>query len=726
MLKYLALLKSALPTHEMKSDIIAGITVSLILIPQSMAYAQLAGLPPYFGLYTSLIPPVLAAFFGSSNHLSTGPVAIASLMTAAALAPLATSESEYILLAGLLALLLGLVQITFGVLRLGVLVNLLSHPVVVGFTNAAAIIIATSQLPKIFGIVVESSEKHYETVIQVLETARHNTHLPTFLVATGTLFLMLLIRRISNRIPYILIALVAATCITWALDYHKTVEIPLSRIDAPTLTEKIETYNWLFGEKKDVLSTLSAVTSQKEAGMIANENTAHIESAITELNVAISRADEELSSLLNEITSYSLSYDDVQNLAVHPAQSNERWYISPPAALFDSGAIGLAGGGAIIGNIPQGLPKLTIPALSLEKIFSLLSTSVIIALIAFAEAIAVAQAIAAKTKQRIDTNKELIGQGVANVAAAFTQGYPVAGSFSRSAVNIQAGAKTKMSSAVTGFIVLLTLLFFTKLLYYIPQAALAAIIILAVSGLINPNKIRHIWNTSRHDALAAVLTFLSTLYFAPELEMGLAAGIVFSLIYYLYQNSRPKVSFLSVYKDGHLHDAKRFELAQCENTAVVRFEAPLFFANANILEQEILKEIINRPKIQQILIVGSAMVNVDATGEEKISELVDLLRENGKDVYFSALQAPVIDVFTKTGLLTKIGKSNVFTSATEAIEYLAHHTPNHTDEKHCPLLNYIHESSAQDRSRIHAVKDVMSNFYRIFGPKQLLKLRNRD
>lgn len=726
MAKYFALLKTMFFSRDIKSDVIAGVTVSLILIPQSMAYAQLAGLPPYYGLYASLIPPVLAALFGSSNHLSTGPVAIASLMTAAALAPLATSESEYLLLAGLLALLLGIVQMSFGFLRLGVLVNLLSHPVIVGFTNAAAIIIATSQLPKLFGITVGTSEKHYETVLEVLETARYETHLPTLIVATSTFFLMLLLRRVSNRLPYILIALVVATGTTWALDYHKTATVPLNSIQAPELIEKVTLYNWIYDEKQAIESTRAAVISQKETGLATHDDAVRIEGAILELDTAIIQADEQLALLLAEINSYRFSYDDVQQTALLSAGPDENWHITPPNTAFNIEAITLTGGGAIIGSIPQGLPKFTLPALSVTNIFSLFTTSVIIALIAFAEAIAVAQAIAAKTKQRIDANKELIGQGVANIAAAFTQGYPVAGSFSRSAVNIQAGAKTKLSSAVTSFIVLLTLLFFTGSLYHIPQAALAAIIILAVSGLINPNKIRHIWHTSRHDAFAAVLTFISTLYFAPELEVGLAIGIAFSLIFYLYQNSRPKVSFLSVYRDGHLHDAKRFELAQCENIAVVRFEAPLFFANANILEQEILKELISRPKIQQILIVGSAMVNVDATGEEKISELVDLLRENGKDVYFSALQTPVIDVFKKTGLLKKIGKKHLFISATEAIEYLAHHTPDHTDEEHCPLLNYIHEASVKDRSRIHAVKDIMSNFYRIFGPKQLLRLKNHD
>jgi len=690
-----------------------------------MAYAQLAGLPAYYGLYASLIPPVLAAFFGSSNHLSTGPVAIASLMTAAALAPIATSESEYLLLAGLLALLLGLVQITFGVLRLGILINLLSHPVVVGFTNAAAIIIATSQLPKLFGVAVESTGKHYEWVLNVLEVARHETYLPTLLVAAGSFFLMLILKKINNRIPYILIALVVSTVLTWAFDYHKSATVPLIAIETPELSEKIETYNWTLRERQAVETTLAAVTAQ-QADRSAVEDVTNIEQAIAELNTSIEQADEQISSLRSEIASYTLEYDSTEESAAAVTQTNTSWHITIPEGLFNTDAVQLVGGGEIIGSIPRGLPTFTMPTLSLDKIFALLVTSIIIALIAFAEAIAVAQAIAAKTKQRLDANKELIGQGVANIAAAFTQGYPVAGSFSRSAVNIQAGAKTKLSSAVTSFIVLLTLLFFTKLLYFVPQAALAAIIILAVSGLINPNKIRHIWHTSRHDAFAAILTFTATLYFAPELENGLAVGIGFSLIFYLYQNSRPKVSFLSIYKDGQLHDAERLELAQCDNIAVVRFEAPLFFANANILEQEILKELANRPKIQQILIVGSAIVNVDATGEEKISELVDILRENGKDVYFSALQSPVIDVFNKTGLLQKIGKKNIFTSATDAIEYLAHHTPNHTDGSHCPLLNYIHEHTEKDRSRIHVVKNVMSNFYRIFEPKQLLKLKRRD
>ncbi len=705
---------SQLKTPTFKSDFIAGVTVSLILIPQSMAYAQLAGLPPYYGLYASLLPPVIASLFGSSNHLSTGPVAIASLMTAAALAPIATSESEYILLAATLALILGLSQIVFGFLRLGALVNLLSHPVIVGFTNAAAIIIATSQLPKILGVSAGTAERHYETVVHVLKEATVSAHYPTIIMGVGTFLLMYLLKKVAPKLPYILIALITTTTISWVLQFQKTESIQVTQIASVTIQEQVKSYNSKYTQINDLKDSLVLIDQELERQDISPEEYTNALIIQSDISGLIQKHENELIELRKELARHRLSFDTHNGQYVSPPTSRNRWQLHIPLEPIHDANLQVVGGGAIVGAIPEGLPSLTLPKLSLATFLELIPIAAIISLIAFAEAISIAQAIAAKTKQRINANKELIGQGMGNVVAAFSQGYPVAGSFSRSAVNVQAGAQTKLSSVVTGSIVLITLLFFTKLLFYIPQAALAAIIILAVGGLIDFNKIRYIWRTSRADAFASSITFISTLFYAPELEMGLFIGVGFSLIYYLYQNTNPRVSTLSLYKDGQLHDTRQFGLARCENIAVLRFNAPLFFANANVLEDKIIRELAQNPKLTEVLLVGTSMSNIDATGEEKIHRLIDHLRENGKDIYFSALQKPVMDVFRKTNLVEKVGKDHMFVSVEDAVRYLVEHAAVHTDKDHCPLLKYVHEEHEGPAASRHAVQNVYHIFRKIF------------
>ena len=359
----LARLRELRDPGVMKADAIAGVSVALLLIPQSMAFAQLAGLPTQAGLYAALLPPVFAALFGSSRQLVTGPVSLISLMTFAAIAPLANGEMHTALrLAMLLALLVGLIQIGLGLLRLGVLVDFLSHPVVIGFTNAAVIIIATAQMGKLFGVSAPKGDWHFQTVWNTLQAIAHGVHWPTVLMAVFSFAVILGVRRWRPRLPAVLIAVALATLASWLTGYADL-------------------------------------------------------------------------------------------------------------------------GGRVIGAIPTGLPVPTVPPLDVNAAMTLMPSAVVIALLGYLETISIARALAARTRERISANQELFGQGAANLAAAFSGAYPVAGSFSRSAVNLDNGARTPFAAIIASAVVAATLLFLTPLLRPLPQATLAVVIIIAVAGL---------------------------------------------------------------------------------------------------------------------------------------------------------------------------------------------------------------------------------------------------
>jgi SulP family sulfate permease len=354
--------------ESFRSDLAAGITVSLVAIPQSLAYAQLAGVPAYYGLYAALVPSVVGALFGSSRQLSTGPVAMTSLLTAASVAPLAAHGSElfysYVIL---LALLSGVFQIAFGALRVGVLLNFLSHPVLMGFINAAALIIGLSQLPTLLGIPSRQSEHFLLDIWQVL-TNIDTMHEWSLGFGVSAIALLLAFKKFAPRLPGVL---TVVALLTWV--------------------------------------------------------------------------------------SYAIGFGDM--------------------------------GGRVVGAIPQGLPSVSVPPLDAHAAMELLPAAFVIALISFMEAMSSAKVIAIKTRQPWDENKELIGQGLAKVAAAFFHSMPVSGSFSRSALNLAADARTSLSSAIAAMFVLLTLLFFTPLLYHLPKPVLAAIIMMAVINLINPRTV---------------------------------------------------------------------------------------------------------------------------------------------------------------------------------------------------------------------------------------------
>ena len=533
----------------LKADLIAGLTVALILIPQSMAYAQLAGLPPYYGLYAAFLPGMVAAIFGSSRQLATGPVAVVSLLTASALEPIAGANPEaYLVYAVVLALFVGVFQLLLGLLKLGVLVNFLSHPVVIGFTNAAAIIIATSQISKIFGVTTERAEHHYETVWHVLEAAFDHTHFPTLAMGILSFAILILMRRFVPKIPNVLIAVSVTTLIAWFFD---------------------------FAEK----------------------------------------------------------------------------------------------GGAVVGEIPQGLPGLVIPDTTWSEVSGLIGTAVAIGLIGFMEAISIAKAMAGRTQQKLDPNQELVGQGLSNLVSGFFQGYAVSGSFSRSAVNINAGARTGFSSIVTGIVVGITLLWLTPLLYHLPQATLAAVIVMAVVKLVKIEPIKYAWKVQKQDGVVAVVTFVLTLVLAPHLENGIIIGVLLSLGLFLHRTMRPRIAILSRHPDGSLRGAKINKLQTCPHISVMRFDMSLYFANTGYFEDAILDQAADDPRIRYIVIDAESINGIDATGEEMLHKMATSLDESGVELLFARTKLQVRAVLTRTGFVDQLGEDHFFRTNAEAIQY---------------------------------------------------------
>ncbi len=718
-----------LTVDTVRRDFISGVTVALVLVPQSMAYAQLAGLPAYYGLYAAFLPPMVATLFGSSRQLATGPVAVVSLMTAASLAPIATAGSpQFIAYAILLALLVGAVQLLLGVARLGLVVNFLSHPVVNGFTNAAALIIATSQLSKVFGVSVESGEHHYQTVLRVLESAVHWTHLPTLAMAVLAFAIMVVLRRVNPRLPNVLVAVVVTTLLAWLLGYQRDEKVPIDAIEAPDLQERVARFNDVVSEEIrleelrfeagrtfDVVAASSAEFCQRchparniEAfrGGATQDGLEGIEGRALALHQMAGLLDSHLEQIKEEVSARrtelrSLAFARVTGvdggfrfleLGAVPdgaATDHRRWRLVVSSKPLDPESVLLRGGGEVVGAIPRGLPSPSLPRLDLKVIPKLIAPAIIISLLGFMEAISIAKAIAAKTRQRLDPNQELIGQGLANIAGSLFQSYAVSGSFSRSAVNLQAGARTGLSSVFSSGLVVVVLLFLSPLLYYLPQAVLAAVIMMAVIGLINVSGFVHAWRTKRFDGAVSVATFVTTLGLAPHLEWGIGLGVVLSLAGYLYRSMRPRVVRLAPAAGGVLRDATRHGLGSCRYLAVVGFDGPLNFASTSYLEDEILARVAEQRELRCLLISGQGISEIDASGEETLRHLVDRLRANDIQVAFADLSDAAADVLKRSHLYDKIGEDNIFANEVRAIAALYGQAHRDGDEINCPFLDVV-------------------------------------
>ena len=685
---------------SLQADGLAGLTVALVLIPQSMAYAQLAGLPPYYGLYASFLPPMIAALFGSSRQLATGPVAVVSLMTAASLAPLATAGSEgYIVYAILLALMVGLFQFSLGILRLGVVVNFLSHPVVNGFTNAAALIIATSQLSKMFGVYVDTSEHHYETVYNVVVAAFHHTHWPTLIMGAGAFAIMYGLRALNPRIPNVLVAVAITTTISWAIGFEHNARVPVSSIESKEVQALIQRFNnavqkgdRLAGERTNAYSVLEETRKENDVKALMRA-----EHEITLLTHDIETAKAEAADIRSKLRSLLFTgvtgADGKPLFCLQGSSSNEikgdgrTWQIKVGNTPLKEDSLLFFGGGAVVGVVPKGLPSFTVPKFDLKVAGHLFSYAAIIALLGFMEAISIAKAMAAKTGQRLDPNQELIGQGLANILGSIGKSYPVSGSFSRSAVNLQAGAVTGLSSVFTSLAVVIVLMFLTPLLYHLPQSVLAAVIMMAVIGLINVSGFVHAWHAQWYDGAISIITFLATLAFAPHLDKGIMIGVTLSILMFLYKNMRPKVASLARYEDEALRCVTTHGLKECPYISMVRFDGPLFFANASYLEDKITDFMLKKKDLKHIIIVANGINDIDASGEETLSLLVDRVRSAGVDISMSGVNESVMSVLDRTHFIARIGKDHLYPTMEKAISSVHKEAHASADEQVCPLLS---------------------------------------
>ena len=577
-LPFLAWIHEIKDKEILKADLVAGLTVALVLVPQSMAYAQLAGLAPQYGLYASFLPVMIAALMGSSRQLGTGPVAVVSLLTAAAIPTIIPAGADmvtYAAYASLLAFLVGIFQFALGALKLGMVINFLSHPVVVGFTNAAAIIIGTTQLNKVFGVDKGLGEHTYEQVWGTLVNATQFTNSWTLFAAIVAFAIMIGVKKYAPKLPGILLAVVVTTIISWAMSFG-----------------------------------------------------------------------------------------------------------SPVA---DGGL-----GGAIVGSIPEGLPAMIMPNFDFSIINQMVITAITIGLIGFMEAISIAKAMAAQTKQRLDADQELMGQGLANVVSSFFQGYPVSGSFSRSAVNISAGAVTGFSSVVTAVIVGITLLWLTPLLYHLPQATLAAVIIMAVISLIKFAPIMHAWKVEKHDAIVAVASFVLTLLFAPHLENGIVIGVILSLVLFLYRTMEPRFTELSAHDGSSMFvNALDNKLDRCEVVSIVKYSGSLYFANAGYFEDKILQLIADKHECLKYVIVDMAGINqIDASGEDTLSGLLDRCSASGVEILFARMEG-IERVLVRSGFMDKYGENRFYERRTDALRFAWKELGDEEAASHSPLKHLI-------------------------------------
>ncbi len=534
-----------------KADIIAWITVALVLIPQSMANAQLAGLPPYVWLYASFLPVVIASFWWSSKQLSTWPTAVVALMSANALQSVAETWTEgFILYASLLAVMVWVFQLSLWLLKLWIIVDFLSHPVVVWFTNAAAIIIWTSQLDKIFWFKATwfelwDYEHNYEKVYHIIMESFHHTDPTTFLIWVWSIALLILMKKFVPKVPPVLFTVVVFIIIS-----------------------KVINFQW-------------------------------------------------------EIV----------------------WFI------------------------PKGLPALKLPWFDIEIIKKLISTAVIVSIIWFVEAISIAKSMALKTKQWLSANQELVWQWLSNITSGFFGWCAISGSFARSAVNFSAWWRTALSSLVTWIIIWLTLLFLTPVLKYLPKATLAAVIMVAVAGLIKFRPIKQARNIEKTDAIVSVITFILTLIVAPELEYGIMAWIVLSLFFFIARSMRPKFVELSMYNDKTFKDAPKFGLETSKDVGVYRFWGHLYFANVWYFEWKLLKYIASKPDMKVLILWFTWVEDIDSSWIEVLESIADNIKKAWIKLYIARVSWKIMNAFKNSWFIEHLGEENIFSRKTDAIRH---------------------------------------------------------
>jgi len=666
----------------LRADFIAGITVALILVPQSMAYAQLAGLPVVYGLYAAFIPVIIASLWGSSNQLHTGPVAMLSLMSAAAVMSYATpGTTDFIEISLMLALMVGILRLALGVFRLGAIVNLLSSPVIIGFTNAAALIIGFSQLSKVIGVPFPRSDTYLLDLSNVFEQLPE-VHWWTLIFAAGAWVLISGLKKINSALPGVLIAVAVMTLLSALFGFENKTSVSPSLIQDQTAVLTIETYGKTNKEIAELTTSIANNNSQtkllEEKGGI--ENIKKAQTLLAEANVykyQLEKLQKENNNRRIEL--HGMTYQGViENeslVALYPSDAipantetdNQTWRFHH----VEDNKLTLSSGGAVVGYIPQGLPSFKAPTIRWDLLFLLLPAALVMALIGFMEATSISKAIATTTGERVDTSKELIGQGLANITGSFFGSYTVSGSFSRSAVAAKTGAKTGLFAIISALSVVLVLLFFTAYLYHLPQAVLAIIVMMAVFSLIRIDPLIHAWKIDRPGAITGIITFIATLIMAPAIANGILLGIGLTILTSLISTMKPRAEVLGLKEDGTLGGITSHKLQPVSPYFVpVRFDGSLTFVNVAYFEDMILEAHADFPEATTILVVGSGVNEIDASGEEKIREVAKHLREVGVNLVFSSLKNQVMHVLKESGVVKELGKYAFYSNKESAFNAL--------------------------------------------------------
>lgn len=529
------------------ADLSAGLTVGAVLIPQGMAYALVAGLPPVVGLYASVFPILVYTVFGRSRQLALGPVAIVSLLTASGLGSLAGGDPDlYVSLAASLALMVGILMVAMGAARLGFVAQFLSQPVLSGFTSAAAIIIAGTQLRNILGVDLVRSEYTFDIVVDAGRRL-DEVHLLTLALGTGAFALLMLLRRWRPAVPWALLVVIGATA---------------------------------------------------------------------------------------AVTLFGLEDRGVQ----------------------------------VVGEVPKNLPSPQMPSLSADRVESLFTLSLAITLVAMVESLAMAQYFAARRRYRIRPGQEFVALGAANITAGIFQGYPVAGSFSRTAVNAASGALTPVSGLITAAVIALTLMAAAPVFRPLPKAALAAVVFMAATSLFDVAEARRLWRVKRSDFYLLLLAFSATLVLG--IEKGIAVAVVASLVVILQKTSRPHIAVLGRLPGTHVfRNVERSPGAVTSpGILVVRVDAPLYFANAEYLKEKLERVAADREEDVQVLVIDMSSVNdIDSSADRALHELSEDFASQGIDLYLASVKGLVRDVMRRSGLYDHLGADSFFLTTDDAV-----------------------------------------------------------
>ncbi len=530
-------------------DLIAGLTVGIILVPQGMAYAMIAGLPPVYGLYAALIPVLMYMVLGTSKHVSVGPVAMDSLLVAAGLGALSIVGVEnYIAIAILLAFMVGTIQLLLGVLKMGFLVNFLSKPVISGFTSAAALVIIFSQLKHLIGAPVADSNKFLKMVLNVFQKLGE-TNFYDLAIGLSGIAIILIFKKIDKRIPAILVVV--------------------------------------------VLSILAVF------------------------------------------------FLKLENHGVH-----------------------------IVGTIPTGLPSFEMPIFNFDVVYDLWPIALTLALVGYLETISIGKALEEKLDEdTIEPNQELIALGVSNIIGSFFQSYSSTASFSRSAINGDAGAKTNLSALFSVLLVVGTLLFLTPVFYYLPKAALASIIMVSVIGLIDLNTARQLWTKRKDEFVILLITFFITLFIG--IPQGILIGVLSSLLLMVYRTSNPHFAVLgNITGTDYYKNVLRFadEIIDREDLLIVRFDAQLYFGNEAFFKNQLLKEVDKKgPKLKGVILNAEAINYIDSSGAQTLTKVIKEIHNRNILFYIAGAIGPTRDIIFNSGIINELHKEFLFVKIKEAV-----------------------------------------------------------